>query len=129
MLFKMINGLLHSAGLDIYNGFLHKPSYNRASLTCDFTELYRVNTVDRFVLTLCNKGMIKAKHFVREGEGLRLSPEALITFLTEWKKLAFYENKSEFAQQIGKDIGELIAMIKQRSNPSDTEEADASDNL
>ncbi len=129
MLFKLINGLLHSAGLDIYNGFLHRPSYNRASLTCDFTELYRVNTVDRFVLTLCNKGMIRAKDFYKEGEGLRLNQDALKTFLTEWKKLAFYENNSQFAQLIGKDIGTLVAIIKKRAGRHASDADDASDNL
>ena len=112
MLAKLINGMLNAAGLDVYAGFLHKPRYNRASLTCDFQELYRVNTADRFVLSLANKGMLKKKHFEDTDRGPRLTPDGQKIFFPEWKNLAYAPVTSELVKDIQKEIAALTKVIK-----------------
>lgn len=122
MLAKLINGLLHASGLDIYTGFLHKPKYNRASLTCDFQELYRVNTADRFVLTLVNKGQIKKKHFIDTDRGPRLTPEGSEIFFSAWKNIAYNKDGSELVRDLQKEIVTIIKVIKLIDSEECTEE-------
>lgn len=117
MLAKLISGLLVASGLDVYAGFLHKPKYNRASLTCDFQEIYRVNVVDRMVLTLANRGQIQKKHFTESDRGPRLTQEGLQIFLTAWKEIAYAPEGSELVRDIQKEIGTLIKVIKLNDSP------------
>lgn len=78
---------LESVGLDAYVGFLHTDRPGRASLALDLIEELRAFFCDRFVLTLVNKQMIHAKHFVIEDTGaVFLSDEGKKIVLSEWMK-------------------------------------------
>lgn len=113
MLGKLLNGLLHSSGLDIYLGCLHRERYNRPSLTCDFIEVFRVGVVDRLVLTLCNKGIMKAKHFEITDEGIRFTNIALKAFLSHWKQLSFYAPDNQILKEIEREISWYIKSVKE----------------
>jgi len=121
MLFKLINGMLHAAGLDVYNGFLHKPKYNRPSLSCDFEELFRSPWVDAFVLKLANKGMIKKKHFSASEQGPRLTQEGLTIFFSQWKELAYPTHDSELVVLIQKEILNFIKTIQKYQFDGETD--------
>lgn len=112
LLFKLITGMVHSSGLDVYCGFLHKEKYNRPSLVCDIEELFRVNYVDSFVLKLANLGMIKKKHFNIEGSSIRLNSEGLQIFLTNWKNLVYPYNNSELVKNISLKLEGIIKRLR-----------------
>ncbi len=81
----------YGQGLDSSLPILHEPCYNRASLACDFQELLR-SEVDKWVWSLFQKRVLRAEHFMQQGEACMLSktgrknyylhlPEAL----THWR--------------------------------------------
>lgn len=111
MLFKLLNGMLHSAGFDIYSGFLHKNKYNRPSLTCDFQELFRVTLVDALILKLANKGILKKKHFTQTENEPRLTQDGLTTFFSHWKQTAYPTNGSLLIREIEDEITAFIKII------------------
>jgi len=77
--------LIQSQGLDPYLGFLHKPNRNAPALALDLLEEFRQPFVDRFVLNIFNKGMLKSSDFAKSannGKVLRL--EARSVFFQRW---------------------------------------------
>jgi CRISPR-associated protein Cas1 len=87
MLFHELNSLLEACGFDVFLGFLHSIKYGRASLPIDVMEELRSPVVDRMVLYLANKGVIKPTQFTeREKKGVFLEPPALKTFLGNYEK-------------------------------------------
>lgn len=82
---------LAGVGLDPYVGFLHQDRPGRKSLALDLMEELRAPMADRFVLTLINRGQIKATDFVTEASGaVRLTEDARKALLT-----AYQERKKE----------------------------------
>jgi CRISPR-associated protein Cas1 len=56
-------GALAGHGLDYHIGLFHEIEYGRPSLALDLVEEFRAPIVDRFTLTLVNRGVIGAKDF------------------------------------------------------------------
>lgn len=82
---------LAGVGLDPYVGFLHRDRPGRKSLALDLMEELRAALADRFVLTLVNRGQVKANDFHQEATGaVRLKDDARKLFLT-----AYQERKRE----------------------------------
>jgi CRISP-associated protein Cas1 len=82
---------LAGVGLDPYVGFLHKDRPGRKSLALDLMEELRAPLADRFVLTLVNRGQVRANDFQHEATGaVRLKDDARKLFLT-----AYQERKRE----------------------------------
>lgn len=82
---------LAGVGLDPYVGLLHQDRPGRKSLALDLMEELRAPLADRFVLTLINRGQIKATDFVTEASGaVRLKDDARKSLLT-----AYQERKKE----------------------------------
>jgi len=98
-----LESLIESYGLDTAIGFLHEPSYGRASLAFDLLEEFRHPFVDRLVLKLLNCKLINRNDFEKnEGtEGLRLKPSAMRTFIR------VYEEFCDSSNRICKDNGEV----------------------
>lgn len=68
---------LQGVGLDPYVGFLHRDRPGRVSLALDLMEEFRAAFIDRFVLTLFNRGEIKTSDFTQESSGaVRLDDDA-----------------------------------------------------
>lgn len=68
---------LQGVGLDPYVGFLHRDRPGRASLALDLMEEFRAAFIDRFILTLLNRGEIKNSDFTQEACGaVRLQDDA-----------------------------------------------------
>jgi CRISPR-associated protein Cas1 len=77
-LYSMLTNDLRSAceasGLDAAVGFLHRDRPGRPSLALDLMEEFRPVLVDRLVLSLINRGQVKANGFVEDpGNGIRMN--------------------------------------------------------
>ncbi len=78
---------LETYGLDPQVGFLHADRPGRASLALDIMEELRPVLADRIVLSLINRGQIKAKDFVVEDAGgVRLTDDARRQVLVAWQE-------------------------------------------
>lgn len=86
LLTPMCASALETVGLDPYVGFMHTDRPGRASLALDLMEELRCVMADRFVLTLINKKIVRAKDFTHKESGaVMLQDEARKTFLTAWQ--------------------------------------------
>lgn len=87
---RMCSSALETVGLDPYVGFMHTDRPGRESLALDLMEELRHVMVDRFVLTLINKKMIKADDFYQKENGAMLikteSKKAMIQLWEDKKK-------------------------------------------
>jgi CRISP-associated protein Cas1 len=77
-LYSMLTNDLRSAceasGLDAAVGFLHRDRPGRPSLALDLMEEFRAVLVDRLVLSLINRGQVKASGFLEDpGNGIRMN--------------------------------------------------------
>ena len=88
MLFlNKIYSLLEATGFDPYLGFLHKIDYGRPSLALDLLEEFRAPIVDKFVLNLSNRNILKESDFKKkEDGGVYLKPDSLKTFFAHYNK-------------------------------------------
>ncbi len=99
LLTRELEGVLEAAGLDPTIGFYHAPDDDRPSLACDWVEEFRHTFVDRLVLTLVNKGMIKATDF-EEGEerrGIRMTADGLRKFFAAYERTMLRAAEDEAA--------------------------------
>ena len=89
LVLRELDGLIEAAGLDPAIGFYHLPDNDRPSLACDWMEEFRHPLVDRLVLKLVNKGVMKVEDFdnLEERGGLRLKPDGLRKFLNAYEKM------------------------------------------
>lgn len=77
---------LLSVGLDPYVGFLHQDRPGRPSLALDLMEELRSVFSDRFVLSLINRGSVKAVDFIRKENGAVIMTDACRkTILNAWQ--------------------------------------------
>ena len=72
VLYSMVENGCIIAGLDPYIGFMHTDNYNKKSLVFDLIEMFRIY-VDRTVVYLFSKKMVKDKHFDKIPRGLTLN--------------------------------------------------------
>lgn len=99
LLFNEMCSLLEACGFDVFLGFLHSTRYGRASLASDMVEELRSPVIDRLVLYLINKGVIKPTQFTAAAEkkGIRMDDPARSAFLANYEKFLtaeFQEPKS-----------------------------------
>ncbi|CAK0779646.1 CRISPR-associated endonuclease Cas1 3 [Azospirillaceae bacterium] len=89
LLTNLLTGCLEGLGLDSAIGFLHELRPGRPSLALDVVEEMRHPLVDRFVLRLCNLGVMKPNAFEADEDrpgGVRLIRDGLKRFLAEWEE-------------------------------------------
>jgi CRISPR-associated protein Cas1 len=78
---------LESVGLDPQVGFLHTDRPGRASLALDLMEELRPVLADRLVLTLINRGQLKANDFTQdEGGAVSLTEDGRKAVLIAWQE-------------------------------------------
>ncbi len=76
-----------AAGLDAQVGFLHAVRPGRPALALDLVEEFRAVLADRLVLTLVNRGQIKAGDFrTTEGGAVLMTDEARRTISVAWQE-------------------------------------------
>lgn len=77
---------LAMVGLDPYVGFMHQDRPGRESLALDLMEEMRSVMVDRFVIKLINKKIIKQNDFdIRENGAVLMNESGRKTFLMQWQ--------------------------------------------
>lgn len=87
MLSRDLSSACESVGLDPQLGFLHACRPGRSSLSLDLIEELRAPCVDRFVLTLFNRGQLGAGDFTTdESGGVFFREVALKKVLGFWQK-------------------------------------------
>ena len=80
--------MLAAHGLDVYIGFFHEVEYGRPSLALDLVEEFRQPVVDRFVLSLANKGVFTGEDFHDKGEeGMFLKNDACKRFFALYDRM------------------------------------------
>lgn len=78
---------LESIGLDAYAGVMHVDRPGRISFALDLLEELRAPLVDRFVLMLINKKVVKSNDFTEESNGaVLLCDEARRTVISKWQE-------------------------------------------
>jgi CRISPR-associated protein Cas1 len=85
LVFNELSGLLEACGFDIYIGFLHSIDYGRASLANDLMEELRSPVIDRLVLYLINKSIIKKTSFKSCSKGVLMEDSARNSFLANYE--------------------------------------------
>lgn len=86
LLAGMCGGTLEAVGLDPYVGFFHTDRPGRMSLALDLMEEFRSVMVDRFVLTLINKRIMKPEYFLtKENGAVIMTEEGRKAFLSAWQ--------------------------------------------
>jgi len=96
---RNMESLLESVGIDPAIGFLHEPSYGRASLALDMLEEFRHPFVDRLVLGLFNRRYIVPDDFENRAEEgtsgqLYLKPDAVKVFIRAYEEQCEAPNRT-----------------------------------
>jgi CRISP-associated protein Cas1 len=87
MLMNDCRSALEAVGLDPQLGFLHTVRPGRAALALDLQEEFRSVIVDRFALTLINRGQVNAADFeTREGGAVSLTENGRKTVVVAWQE-------------------------------------------
>ncbi|HIQ01097.1 MAG TPA: type I-B CRISPR-associated endonuclease Cas1 [Anaerolineales bacterium] len=77
---------IYKTHLDPRIGFLHATNFRRFTLNLDVAEVFKPVLVDRLVLSLVQKGQIRAKHFEEALGGLYLTEAGRRRFVEAWEK-------------------------------------------
>lgn len=95
---------ISAKGLDPYLGFLHSNEYGRPALALDLMEEFRQPLIDRLVLELINKEIIKPDEFEAKEEGLYLNDKARKNYLAHYERRMqtqiIYEEKTMSYREI-----------------------------
>ena len=86
LLYTTVLSEIYKTHLDPRIGFLHATNYRRFALNLDVAEVFKPVLVDRLVLSLVQKGQIRAKHFEEALGGLYLTEAGRQIFLESWEK-------------------------------------------
>lgn len=91
---------LEAVGLDPQVGFLHRDRPGRPSLALDLMEEFRPGFADRLVLSLVNRGQVKAPDFTcSESGAVTLSDEARKTVLVAYQTRKSEETRHPFLDE------------------------------
>jgi CRISP-associated protein Cas1 len=85
LLLTRIISALQSAGLHIGIGCLHVSHGTRPALALDLMEEYRAALVDRFVLNIALRELLKPSDFMQTTQGCRFSSQARDHFIRLWE--------------------------------------------
>lgn len=95
-----IRSALESVGLDPEVGFLHRDRPGRPGLALDLLEEFRPAVGDRLVLTLINRGQMKATGFKTSGSGaVTMDEDTRREFLVSYQKRKQQEVEHPFLRE------------------------------
>jgi len=87
MLTNDVRSACEAAGLDAAVGFLHRDRPGRPSLALDLMEEFRPVFVDRLVLSLINRGQVRANGFIEDpGNGIRMDETTRKVIVAAYQK-------------------------------------------
>ena len=84
ILYTAILGEIYKTHLDPRIGYLHSTNTRRFSLNLDASEIFKPVLVDRIIMTLVSKRMLKAHDFERDSGGVFLGEKGRDLFLRQW---------------------------------------------
>lgn len=77
---------IEALGLEVNLGALHEYRPGRPSLACDMIEPLRIPGVDRWVLAVCQQGIVTPSDFQKKEEGIVLQSKAFGRTLHHWEQ-------------------------------------------
>lgn len=89
LLTNLMSGLLELHGLDPLLGLYHQPWRSRPSLALDLIERFRQPVVDRWVVRLLRRNILRTEHFMPAPGprgGVYLSPAGRRVFFPAWER-------------------------------------------
>ncbi len=118
LLTNEMTSILLAHGFDPQIGYLHSISYGRPALSLDLIEEFRTPLIERMVLEIINKGVIKKDDFERKEEGIRLKEKAIKEFLTHYERRMLTEiidpvekEKCNYRKLLSRQAGRLSGHI------------------
>ena len=81
-----LTSALETVGLDPAAGYLHTLRPGRSSFALDLMEEFRSPLCDRLALTMCNKGELKQKDFLKDSTAVFLTEEGKRAVINQWRK-------------------------------------------
>lgn len=84
ILYTTILGEIYKTHLDPRIGYLHSSNTRRFSLNLDVSEIFKPVLVDRLMMTLVSKHMLKTQDFKRNMGGVFLGRKGRDLFLRQW---------------------------------------------
>ncbi|GJQ64186.1 MAG: CRISPR-associated endonuclease Cas1 [Melioribacteraceae bacterium] len=108
-----------STGFDPYMGFLHQPSYNRASLCLDILEFYRAS-IDKLVVKMTNQKSITADCFEYDEEkGFLLNELGYRKFFETWNPFINGDDKTKgIINSVTSTFEKLIRDVRAKQLPT-----------
>lgn len=112
-----ISAILHSKGLETGIGFFHSIEYGRESLMLDILEIFRQPAVDKLIINLCNKNMLKKDDFEEREGGVYLKVDRMEKFLKEFENWVGVLKLpvQTFYQKIITQCNELVSALENNS--------------
>jgi CRISPR-associated protein Cas1 len=109
-----ISAILHSKGLETGIGFFHSVEYGRESLMLDILEIFRQPAVDKLVINMCNKNMLKKEDFEPREGGIYLKVDKMEKFIKEFENWVgvLKESSQTFYQKIITQCNELVSALE-----------------
>lgn len=84
ILYTTVLGEIYKTHLDPRIGYLHSTNTRRFSLNLDVSEIFKPVLVDRIIMTLVAKRILKAHDFERDSGGIFLREKGRELFLRQW---------------------------------------------
>ena len=113
LLTKEVSSALDAESFEPYLGFLHGIRYGRKSLALDMVEEFRQPVVDRLVITMFNRKMIRADFFeYPENDMVVLTEDGFKKFCLEYEKWMTGKNSLSGEQSFRVKIREQMAELK-----------------
>jgi len=110
-LYRRVAVQLEARGYETTLGALHEFRPGRLSLACDLMEPLRIPVVDRWVLGICQQGIVRPNQFtVSDKLGVRLEREQLPTILGRFEE---HWHQGFFRQQLDASIAEFTASLRE----------------
>jgi len=116
LLFNELSSLLEACGFDIFLGFLHSPIYGRASLANDLMEELRSPVIDRLVIYLINKRVVKLSQFTPDKKSVRMNDASRKSFLANYNSfmtVPFLDTKTKKQKNYRKILRERAREMEQ----------------
>lgn len=114
----------HVQGLDPMIGYLHLPTYARASMACDLVEPWRTR-VDALVWEMFRSGDLTADHFGAEGNGAHLLKKTGRShFYAAWAadSKALYRSLRRHARLASRSLGDLAVEFDTEADIGDDDD-------
>jgi CRISPR-associated protein Cas1 len=109
--YRRVAAQLEARGYETTLGALHEFRPGRLSLACDLMEPLRIPVVDRWVLGICQQGIVRPNQFTSNDKlGVRLEREQLPTVLGRFEE---HWHQGFFQQQLDASIAEFATSLRE----------------